>query len=191
MVWILKACATLTREARIILTNQARQPGACRIDQAVDTFPVRAYGNPVKVRFQQGPARRRRWDVRSSPRRKHRQRLIDQLSLMLARNAGAQPLVLVDHDVCALKTGLELKTQASFDATDIMTVKDLGGQVSDVARLIPVEETTERHGDMTSIAVHRARNEELNVTHQVMIRARPVARLLARTPAFLLAFARV
>ena len=99
----------------------------------------------------------------------------------VGRRAGAQPVVLVDQDVRALKTGLELESQPPFDATDIMMVKDLGGQISDVAWLIPVEEATERHGNMTGIAVHRPRDEKLDVTYQVIIRARPVPRLLAWT----------
>ena len=81
-------------------------------------------------------------------------------------------------DVRALKAGLELKSQPPFDATDIMVVKDLGGQISDVAWLIPVEEAPQRHGNVTSIAVHRPRDERLDVTYQVIIRARPVPRLL-------------
>ena len=81
--------------------------------------------------------------MRRSPRRKQRQRLVDHLAFVLARRAGAQPMVHVEPDVRARKAGLELERQPPFDATDIMMVEDLGGQISDVARLIPVEETTQ------------------------------------------------
>jgi hypothetical protein len=68
-------------------------------------------------------------------------------------------------------------------------VKDLGGQIGDVARLIPIEEAAQRHSDMTDIPVHRPRHEVLQVAHQVIIGGRPVPWLLAWMPALLLAFA--
>jgi hypothetical protein len=72
-----------------------------------------------------------------------------------------------------------------------MMVKDLWRQISDVARLIPIEKAAQGHGDMTGIAIHRPADEELDVAHEPIIRGWPIPRFLAWMQTFLLAFARV
>src|SRR4051794_2507376 len=109
----------------------------------MDPLPVRAFGNPIKMGFQKASVGGRSGNVGSSPRRKQCQRIVDQLSFVCSRRARAQRVVRVDHDARALKTGLKLEAQPTFDATDVMMVEDLGGQLGDVARLIPVEEATQ------------------------------------------------
>jgi hypothetical protein len=46
-----------------------------------------------------------------------------------------------------------------------MMVKDLWRQISDVARLIPIEKAAQGHGDMTGIAIHSPADEALDVAH--------------------------
>src|ERR687895_2964255 len=95
VVRILEARLTPPWETLIILVNQARQPGACRVDQGMDPLPVGSSGSPVKVRFQNGKGRGLREDVRRSPWREQGQRLPDQPSVVLGRGASAERGLMV------------------------------------------------------------------------------------------------
>jgi hypothetical protein len=129
--------------------------------------------------------------VRRPPWREHGERLVDQPSFVLGRGSCAERGLIAHKEVRALKAGLELLSQPTFDAPYMILVKELWGQIRDVARLIRVEETAQRHGDMTGIPVHRPPDEALDVAHQPVIRGRPIPRFLAWSRAFLLSFARV
>jgi hypothetical protein len=98
---------------------------------------------------------------------------------------------MADYDVGALKAGFDLVNQPSFDAPDIVGVKELWGQSSDFAGLIPVEEAAQRYGDMTGIPVNSLPDEELDVAHQPIIRGRLIPRFLARSRAFLFSLSHV
>jgi hypothetical protein len=100
-------------------------------------------------------------------------------------------VVIAYKDVPALKARLELVSQLTFDTPYIVRVKEFWGQTRDFARLIPVEETAQRHSDMTGIPVHRPPDEALDVAHQPVISGRPVPQFLARSRAFLLLFSHV
>jgi hypothetical protein len=126
--------------------------------------------------------------VRTPPGRELGERVVDQVAFVHSWSAGVERVVLVEKDVCALKAGVELVCQPPLDAPDIMMVKDLGRQISEVARPIAVEEAAQRYRDMTGIAIHRPPDEALDVAHQVVIQGRPIARVLAWHRAFLGSF---
>ena len=62
-----------------------------------------------------------------SPRRQQRQRMVDQLSFVCSRLAGAEGVTRVDHDIRVLKAGVELERQPPFDAPDDERTLGSGG----------------------------------------------------------------
>src|SRR6266545_5846795 len=111
VVRILEAYATLPWKTLIILTNQARQPGARGIDQGMDPVPVGSCGSPSKVCFQNGRGRGRRGDMRRPPGREYGERLVNQPSFMLGRGSCTEHSLIAHKEVRVLKAGLELLSQ--------------------------------------------------------------------------------
>jgi hypothetical protein len=120
MVRILYARITPLGETLIILANQPRQPGTQGIDQGMDPVPVGSCGHLIEVGFQNGPVGGRGGDVRTPPGCEQGERVVDQPALVLGRRAGVECVVLADHNVRALKAGLNLVRQPLFDASDII-----------------------------------------------------------------------
>jgi hypothetical protein len=129
--------------------------------------------------------------VRTPPRRKHRQRVVDQLSFVRGRRTVAERAVIALKEVRALKAGSESECQPTFHAPDVVMVKEIWGQTGDLPRTIPVQEAAQCHGNMTSSAVHRPPHEGLDVAHEPIIRGWLIARGFAGARAFLVAFSHI
>src|SRR5882724_5037243 len=127
VIRILEARLTPPWETLIILVNQARQPGARGIDQGMDPVPVGSCRSPSKVCFQNGHGRGMREDVRRLPWREHGERLLGQPSFVLGRGACAERGLIAHKEVRALKAGLELLSQPTFDAPYTILVEELWG----------------------------------------------------------------
>ena len=65
--------------------------------------------------------------MRTPPRRKHRQRVVDQLSFVLGRRTVAERAVTALREVRALKAGSELECQPTFHARSVLILRCWAG----------------------------------------------------------------